>query len=101
MTDKYKPISCDLHSQYELWIMRGEEIKLAWLDDDGVTHIERVKPVDVRAEMGNEYLYSSPGLCSITSQDSVEICSLAHIVGIRVVSGSKRRFPAYGSFQHD
>lgn len=57
MTDKYKPISCDLHSQYELWIMRGEEIKLAWLDDDGVTHIERVKPVDVRAEMGNEYLY--------------------------------------------
>ena len=57
MTDKYKPISCDLHSQYELWIMRREEIKLAWLDDNGVTHIERVKPVDVRAEMGNEYLY--------------------------------------------
>ena len=57
MTDKYKPISCDLHSQYELWIMRGEEIKLAWLDDNGVTRIERVKPVDVRAEMGNEYLY--------------------------------------------
>ena len=57
MTDKYKPISCDLHSQYELWIMRGVSIKLVWLDDNGVTHIERVKPVDVKAEAGNEYLY--------------------------------------------
>jgi Rho-binding antiterminator len=57
MTDEYKPISCDLHSQYELWIMRGQDIKLAWQDETGITHIERVKPVDVRAESGYEFLY--------------------------------------------
>ena len=57
MTDKYKPISCDLHSQYELWIMRGQEIKLVWQDGFGITRIERVMPIDVRAETGNEYLY--------------------------------------------
>jgi len=57
MTDKYKPISCDLHSQYELWIMRGEEIKLVWLDEHGITRIERVKPLDVRADCGVEYLF--------------------------------------------
>jgi len=57
MSDEYKPISCDLHSQYELWIMRAQDIKLAWHDDQGITRIERVKPVDVRAEAGVEYLY--------------------------------------------
>lgn len=57
MTDEYNPISCDLHSQYELWIMRGQDIKLAWQDNAGVSHIRRVKPVDVRAESGYEFLY--------------------------------------------
>jgi len=57
MSDEYKPIRCDLHSQYELWIIRGQEIKLTWDDDMGFTRIERVKPIDVRAEIGNEYLY--------------------------------------------
>ena len=57
MSDEYKPISCDLHSQYELWIMRGQDIKLAWHDDNGITRIERVTPIDVRAETGVEYLF--------------------------------------------
>lgn len=57
MSDEYKPISCDLHSQYELWIMRGEQIKLAWHTDDNITRIERVTPIDIRAEAGIEYLY--------------------------------------------
>ena len=33
MSDEYKPISCDLHSQYELWIIRAQELKLAWQDE--------------------------------------------------------------------
>jgi len=57
MSDEYKPISCDLHSQYELWIIRAQELKLAWQDDQGISRIERIKPVDVRAEAGIEYLY--------------------------------------------
>jgi len=57
MSDEYKPISCDMHSQYELWIMRGQDIKLVWRDDRGITCIERVKPADVRADSGVEYLY--------------------------------------------
>lgn len=57
MSDEYKPISCDLHSQYELWIIRGQDIKLAWHDDNGITRIERVTPLDVKAETGVEYLF--------------------------------------------
>ena len=57
MSDEYKPISCALYSQFELWIMHGEQIKLAWHTEDGVTRIERVVPKDVRAEAGVEYLY--------------------------------------------
>ena len=37
--------------------MRGEELKLVWQDEQGVTRIERVKPVDVRADCGVEYLF--------------------------------------------
>ena len=57
MSDDYTPISCALYSQFELWIMHGEQIRLAWNTDDNVTRIERVTPVDVRAESGVEYLY--------------------------------------------
>ena len=57
MSDEYKPISCDLHSQYELWIMRGQYIKLVWRNAQGVSHIGRVKPLDVRAESGYEFMY--------------------------------------------
>ena len=60
MSDEYKPISCDQHSQYELWIMRRQQIKLAWHEDD-ITRIARVMPVDVRADNGVEYLYFETG----------------------------------------
>lgn len=57
MSDEYKPISCELHTQYELWIMREQEIRLVWQDVDDLSHVEKVKPLDVLAETGNEYLY--------------------------------------------
>lgn len=57
MSDEYKPISCALYSQFELWIMHGEKIRLAWHTEDSITRIERVVPKDVRAETGVEYLY--------------------------------------------
>ena len=57
MSDEYKPISCALYSQFELWIMHGDQIRLAWHAEDNVTRMERVAPIDVRAESGVEYLY--------------------------------------------
>ena len=57
MSDEYKPISCALYSQFELWIMHGDQIRLAWHAEDNVTRMERVVPRDVRAEKGVEYLY--------------------------------------------
>ena len=74
MSDEYKPISCDLHSQYELWIMRGQSIKLAWLDNQGLTRIGCVKPIDVRAETGNEYLIFSG------ATDTLQQIRLDHIL---------------------
>ncbi|TNF98856.1 MAG: transcriptional antiterminator, Rof [Gammaproteobacteria bacterium] len=57
MTD-YKPISCELHSSLELWIMHRERLRLAWrtAGSDEFT-IGVVMPIDVTTEDGAEYLY--------------------------------------------
>ena len=57
MSDVYKPINCELHSLYERWVIRAEKIRLAWQGADGITYIERIIPLDVRAEKGEEFLY--------------------------------------------
>ena len=69
MSDEYKPISCDQHSQYELWTMRRQQIKLAWQDGD-ITRIARVMPLDIRADAGIEYLYFS---ASDSDEDRVRL----------------------------
>jgi transcriptional antiterminator Rof (Rho-off) len=57
MTD-YKPISCELHSSLELWIMHREHVKLAWRTQGrDEVEIGVVMPVDVATEDGAEYLY--------------------------------------------
>ena len=43
----YQPVSCALHSEFELAIMRGERMALKWHDDDGVSRQAVVTPVDL------------------------------------------------------
>jgi len=55
MTD-YTPIDCGLHSEYELAIMRGRSLQLRWRDEDGQTHDERLRPLDLQACNREEFL---------------------------------------------
>lgn len=51
----YIPVSCDLHSQYELAIMHNSKLELSWLEDnEPVT--ATVIPRDIQTRNHAEYL---------------------------------------------
>jgi transcriptional antiterminator Rof (Rho-off) len=54
----YTPISCEQYARFELWIIRGQRLRLAWREEqqDAILHIERVGPVDLRTREHVEYL---------------------------------------------
>jgi Rho-binding antiterminator len=63
----YQPISCELHSQYELAIMHKNKLYLSWLKDGEVVTETNVTPVDVQTKNKAEFLIaktaSQNGLC--------------------------------------
>lgn len=52
----YRPIDCGVYSGYELAIMHREWLQLSWHDADGLDHLERLQPYDLRTADGAEYL---------------------------------------------
>ena len=52
----YQPISCELHSQYELAIMHKNKLALTWLDDGKSISDTNITPVDVKTKNKAEYL---------------------------------------------
>lgn len=55
MTD-YRPIDCGLYSRYELAILRRRLLRLTWTEPDGITHIENVRPLDLKTRSSEEFL---------------------------------------------
>ncbi len=51
----YVPISCDLHSEYELAILQHRRLRLVWADNN-VVHDEVVLPLDLKTKHHEEYL---------------------------------------------
>ncbi|NOR40540.1 MAG: transcriptional antiterminator, Rof [Gammaproteobacteria bacterium] len=60
MTD-YRPVDCDLHSEYELVIMQRSKIMLTWQDVAGSVHTEAVLPLDLLTHSGEEFMVFSTG----------------------------------------
>ena len=56
MSDDYQPISCGLHSEYELLAMRRARVSLVHRDDQGVEHCLQGRVEDVFTRQGAEYL---------------------------------------------
>lgn len=59
MTDKfepYTPITCGLHSEYELAIMRRASLHIGWQDDNGQQRIGTLWPIDLLTRNHVEYL---------------------------------------------
>ena len=54
--DRYRPIPCALYSRYELAVLRGRPLTVAWRDEAGGTHVERIAPLDLETRAGAEYL---------------------------------------------
>lgn len=51
----YQPISCELHSEYELAIMHKNTLCLTWRKDGEVVTETNVIPVDVQIKNKAEY----------------------------------------------
>ncbi|MEE9493746.1 MAG: transcriptional antiterminator, Rof [Gammaproteobacteria bacterium] len=52
----YQPISCDLHSEYEVAIMHGRKLLLTHTTDSENQKTERITPTDLRTENHEEFL---------------------------------------------
>lgn len=52
-TTGYVPISCDLHSTYELATLQHRWLRLVWIDNN-VTHDETVLPLDLQTTRGGD-----------------------------------------------
>ena len=54
--DQYQPIACSQYDIYEIAIMRGHMLNLAWLDAAGCRHQHQVKPAALITRNGEEFL---------------------------------------------
>ena len=56
MNDEYKAVSCELHSQYELAILRKQTLRIKWLDSNGNAHASNLLPEDIYTREREEFL---------------------------------------------
>jgi transcriptional antiterminator Rof (Rho-off) len=58
MTD-YTPVACGFHSELELAIMHGQQLKISWQEVDKLqnkANTETIKPIDLIVRDHKEYL---------------------------------------------
>lgn len=55
-SEPYTPISCSIHSEYELAIMHKKLLELTWQDADGQERSGLVTPVDLLTRQHQEFL---------------------------------------------
>ena len=56
MSDNYKPVSCETHSQYELAIMHDQQLCIHWQVQPNTSITEILNPYDVITNQGAENL---------------------------------------------
>jgi transcriptional antiterminator Rof (Rho-off) len=54
--ETYQPIACSQYDLYEIAIMRGRPVDLAWCDEGGVVRQARLTPVALETRAGEEFL---------------------------------------------
>ena len=82
MNTPYQPVSCALHSEYELAIIRKTKLELVYLDDKQEQHTLRVYPIDLQTSNGEEFL-----LTKTTAGEALRI-RLDHILNMHTVKES-------------
>lgn len=79
-SDTYQPISCELHSQYELAIMHKNKLQLSWLSENQLVTETDISPLDVKTENKAEYLIA------VTSDNKNLCIRLDHITEMSILS---------------
>ena len=77
----YQPISCELHSQYELAIMHKNTLCLTWCKDGEVVTETNIIPVDVQTKNKAEYL-----VAKTPKQNTLFYIRLDYIIKMRISS---------------
>lgn len=60
--NKYIPVSCERHSEYELAIMHRQTLVISWCDEHDDTQQQALRPYDVVTENKAEYLLANDAM---------------------------------------
>ena len=67
MNNRYEPIACSLHDEYEIAIMHKKLIDIRWSGDDGEEYTDKVLPKDILVRDKAEFLVAN-------TRDNRELC---------------------------
>jgi Rho-binding antiterminator len=56
----YRPIACDLYSEFEVAILHRQRLRLRWVEDN-VIHDQTVTPIDLQTRQHAEFLVCRVG----------------------------------------
>ena len=62
MPEDYRPVACDLHSEFELAAMHRDRLRVRWVGADGGDTEAVAAVVDLVTRRGAEYLLLEGGL---------------------------------------
>jgi transcriptional antiterminator Rof (Rho-off) len=53
---EYIPIACSTYAQYELAVLKGQALRIAWVGRQNQHHIETLFPTDLRTRWHSEFM---------------------------------------------
>lgn len=53
---EYIPVKCSIYAQYELAILKGQALRIAWTGRQHQAHVETLYPVDLRTRWHSEFM---------------------------------------------
>lgn len=53
---EYIPVKCSIYAQYELAILKGQALRIAWVGRQHQLHVETLYPVDLRTRWHSEFM---------------------------------------------
>jgi transcriptional antiterminator Rof (Rho-off) len=53
---EYIPVKCSIYAQYELAILKGQALRIAWTGSKQQSHLETLYPVDLRTRWRSEFM---------------------------------------------
>ena len=55
----YQPVSCEIHSEFELFIMHNTQLEIHWQDENRNEIVMQVMPQDIQTHNKEEFLQAN------------------------------------------